>query len=60
MIPELGKYAVSVLSAYGVSLTLLAVLVLASWQRGRKLRDELHAVETRVTGSPKSGDSTDG
>lgn len=60
MIPDLGKYAVSVLSAYGVSLTLLVVLVLASWRRGRKLRDELHAVEERVAASRKVGDSADG
>lgn len=61
MIPDLGKYAASVLSAYGVSLSLLAVLVYASWWRGRKLRDELRAVEGRaasVTG--KDGDRSDG
>ena len=39
--PDLGKYAVSVLSAYGVSLTVLAVLVIATLKAGRKARRDL-------------------
>ncbi len=35
MIPDLGKYAVEVLSAYGVSLLLLAGLTGQSWRRWR-------------------------
>lgn len=47
MMPDLGKYAVEVLSAYGVSLALLAVLVLASVRSARKARVELEAAEAR-------------
>lgn len=49
MIPDLGKYADTVLSAYGVSLLLLVVLVVMSIRRGRKVRAEMEKVEQRVT-----------
>mgnify|MGYP001793538136 CR=1 FL=1 len=47
MMPDLGKYAVSVLSAYGATIGIVALLIWASWRRGRKVRDELHALEGR-------------
>lgn len=47
LLPDLGKYADAVLSAYGVSLGLIAVLVLASVWQGRKARAEMEAVERR-------------
>ncbi len=47
MMPDLGKYAVEVLSAYGVSLVLLAVLVLASVRSARRARSDLLAAEER-------------
>jgi len=47
MMPELGKYAVSVLSAYGVTLGIIVLLIWASWRRGRKVRAELRALEGR-------------
>ena len=43
--PELGKYAAAVLSAYGASLGLLAVLVWASFARARSVRRRLREVE---------------
>jgi len=43
--PDLGKYAVWVLSAYGVSLILLAGLVAVTLWTGRRVRAELDAVE---------------
>lgn len=43
--PELGKYAAEVLAAYGVSLALLAVLVLMTLRRGRRARAQLLAAE---------------
>nr|WP_025056519.1 heme exporter protein CcmD [Sulfitobacter noctilucicola] len=46
--PELGKYAVEVLSAYAVSLTLLAGLVWLSLRRGKAARAALKAVETEA------------
>ncbi|WP_412565878.1 heme exporter protein CcmD [Thalassobius sp. MITS945101] len=47
MMPDLGKYAVEVLSSYGVSLGLLAVLVIASVLRARKVKAQLDEVEAR-------------
>ena len=47
MMPELGKYAGAVLSAYGVSLGLILVLVVASVLRSRRVKAELDEVETR-------------
>lgn len=49
MMPELGKYATEVLSAYAVSLALLVVLVLWTLRRGRAARATLDAAE-RETG----------
>ena len=45
MIPELGKYAVEVLSAYGVSLVLLLGLTGLSVRRFRRVRAEMERVE---------------
>lgn len=47
MIPDLGKYAVEVLAAYGVSIALLVILVVASVRRSRKVAAQLEAVEAR-------------
>ncbi len=47
MMPELGKYAGAVLSSYAVSLVLLAVLVLLSLMRARKVKAELDQIENR-------------
>ncbi|MCG3266443.1 heme exporter protein CcmD [Yoonia sp. I 8.24] len=43
--PDLGKYAVEVLAAYGVSLGLLAVLILLSWRRSVRMRTALERIE---------------
>ncbi|WP_394177278.1 heme exporter protein CcmD [Yoonia maritima] len=43
--PDLGKYAVEVLAAYGVSLGLLAVVVLLSWRRSVRVRAALERIE---------------
>ena len=48
MIPDLGKYAVYVLSSYAVSLALIAILVWLSVRRARKMRAQLDAVEQRI------------
>lgn len=48
--PELGKYAFAVLSAYGVSLALIIGLVLISMRRSKKAREELEQVEGRRNG----------
>ncbi|MEP5732372.1 MAG: heme exporter protein CcmD [Sulfitobacter sp.] len=45
MMPDLGKYAVEVLSAYGASLTLLCVLIGMSLRRGKMARATLQAAE---------------
>jgi heme exporter protein D len=47
MMPELGKYAAAVLSAYGVTFVILAGIVALSLIAGRRARAELDAVEQR-------------
>ena len=48
MIPDLGKYAVYVLSSYAVSLLLIAALVGLSVLRARRVKAELDKVEARI------------
>ncbi|TNC52837.1 heme exporter protein CcmD [Rubellimicrobium rubrum] len=45
MIPDLGKYAIEVLSAYGVTILLLGGITGLSWQRWRRLKAEVERVE---------------
>ncbi len=47
MMPDLGKYAVEVLSAYGVTLALLAAIVVVSVMRERRVRRDLQDAEAR-------------
>ena len=47
MMPDLGKYAAAVLTAYGASLVLLAGLLVLSFRAGRKARAELDQIEAR-------------
>ncbi|MFC6687912.1 heme exporter protein CcmD [Jhaorihella thermophila] len=49
MIPDLGKYADTVLSAYAISILLLVALVVLSLRRGRKVREEMERTEARLT-----------
>ena len=51
MIPDLGKHADTVLSAYGASIALLVLLVLVSVIRGRRVRADMQKMEKRVTGN---------
>ncbi len=45
--PDLGTYAVEVLSAYGVSLALIAGLVALSFLRAARVRRALDEAEAR-------------
>ena len=45
MMPELGKYGAVVISAYGVSLLLLALLVALTLWRCVRVRDTLRRAE---------------
>ncbi|MGC3939479.1 heme exporter protein CcmD [Roseobacter sp. EG26] len=45
--PDLGKYADAVLSAYGVSSLLLLLLVIFTLRKGRAARQALEDVEKR-------------
>ncbi|RGP37796.1 heme exporter protein CcmD [Pseudotabrizicola alkalilacus] len=47
MMPDLGKYAVAVLSSYGVTLALLAALVALTLWQGRRVKRQLEEVESR-------------
>ncbi|MEC3862280.1 heme exporter protein CcmD [Mesobacterium sp. TK19101] len=51
MMPELGKYAVYVLSSYAVTLVLMIGLVVLSIARSRRVRAELDKVEKRIKGN---------
>ena len=44
---DLGKYAGAVLSAWGVTLALLALVIVMSWLQSRKAKRELEAIEAR-------------
>ena len=47
MIPDLGKYETVILSAYGATLLLIAVLILASWLSARRVQRALSRMEAR-------------
>ena len=47
MIPDLGKYTTEVLSAYGVSIALLVVIIVLSMRRAARVRARLADVEAR-------------
>ena len=47
MMPDLGKYAGDVLSAYAVTIVLIVALVAWSWTRARRVRAELKMLEAR-------------
>ena len=49
MMPDLGKYADTVLWSYVASIGLLAVLIVLSIMRGRKVRAEMEKVEGRMS-----------
>jgi len=46
--PDLGKYADTVLSAYAASIVLLVLLVALSLWRGRRVRAEMVRTEQRM------------
>ena len=48
MMPELGKYAVYVLSSYAVSVALIVALVSLSVMRARRVKAALQKIEERV------------
>lgn len=45
---ELGKYAFAVLSAWGLSLGALLVLILITWRQSGKARRALEEAEARL------------
>ncbi|MCC7320477.1 MAG: heme exporter protein CcmD [Rubellimicrobium sp.] len=45
MMPDLGRYAVEVLSTWGISLGLVGLLIWQSLRRARRVRDELARIE---------------
>ncbi|MBL3586245.1 heme exporter protein CcmD [Rhodovulum sulfidophilum] len=47
MSPDLGKYAVAVLSSYAVTMGLIAVLIAVSLWRGARVRRQLAEIEAR-------------
>lgn len=49
MMPDLGKYAATVLSAYAASIVLLVALVVLTLWQGARMKRALEAIETRVS-----------
>ncbi|WP_416916249.1 MAG: heme exporter protein CcmD [Roseicyclus sp.] len=47
IMPDLGSYALPVLSSYAVSLGLLVALIVASVWKARRVRARLEGVENR-------------
>lgn len=47
MIPDLGKYAGTVLSAYGATIVLLVALVALTWVQSRRAKRRLEEIEAR-------------
>jgi heme exporter protein D len=47
MMPDLGTYAIEVMSAYAVSIALLGGIVVLSVARARRVRRELDEAEAR-------------
>lgn len=45
--PDLGKYAVEVLSAYAATIAILAVLIVATWAQSRSTKAALKEAEAR-------------
>lgn len=48
--PDLGKYAVYVLASYGVALSVIGVLVLASLRGAARSRKQVEEAESRLKG----------
>lgn len=48
--PDLGKYAVTILSAYGVTIILLVGVIATSLMKARKTKDQLAELEARRNG----------
>ncbi|WP_309301322.1 heme exporter protein CcmD [Roseovarius sp. TE539] len=46
--PDLGKYAVEVLSSYAVSILLLAALTWLSARRGKRIKKQLEDIEEKA------------
>lgn len=47
MMPDLGNYAFSVLSAYGASIVLVAALIGVTWVQSRRAKARLSEIERR-------------
>jgi heme exporter protein D len=48
MMPDLGKYSDTVLTAYAASIILLVLLVVMTLWRGHRVRREMDALEQRM------------
>ena len=50
MMPELGKYADTVLTAYAATIILMGVIIVFSVLRARKVKKQLKELEARRNG----------
>lgn len=49
--PDLGKYAGAVLTSWGATLALIALLIVVSWVQSARARRRLEAAEARREGA---------
>lgn len=56
--PELGKYAGAVLGAWGITLGLLALLVVLTWIQARNAKRKHDEIEARRTSGNRAGEGT--
>lgn len=54
MMPDLGKYATEVLSAYGITLLLMLLLLVQTLRRGAKARAALRKAEEETSRNGKN------
>lgn len=47
---DLGKYAETVLSAYAITLVLLAAIILITWRKSAQAKRRLQEIEARENG----------
>ncbi|MEM8581985.1 MAG: heme exporter protein CcmD [Pseudomonadota bacterium] len=59
MMPDLGKYAIEVLSAYAFTLTLLGVLVVWTLYQGARVKEALRAFEDRRAEAARSQEAAE-
>lgn len=54
---ELGKYAFSVLASYGISISIIILLIFTYLVKARKISKQLHEIETEWKSKDKKNET---